>query len=72
MGITTSFSSEILRSAGADLIVESFAQFHSHLAGIFTERCIFDALHRAVLSSTTYKSDSVGGLVEPSQDRSMD
>src|ERR1700678_2216661 len=33
VGITTSFSSQTLRDAGADLVVESFAQLHSHLAG---------------------------------------
>jgi beta-phosphoglucomutase len=33
VGITTSFSSQTLRNAGADLVVESFAQLHSHLAG---------------------------------------
>ncbi|MGA7317828.1 MAG: HAD family phosphatase [Silvibacterium sp.] len=33
VGITTSFPSYTLRNAGADLVVESFAQLHSHLAG---------------------------------------
>jgi beta-phosphoglucomutase len=33
VGITTSFSSQTLRDAGADLVVESFAQLHSRLAG---------------------------------------
>ena len=32
VGITTSFSSQILRSTGADLVVQSFAQLQSHLA----------------------------------------
>jgi beta-phosphoglucomutase len=32
VGITTSFSSQILRSTGADLVVQSFAQLKSHLA----------------------------------------
>ena len=33
VGITTSFSSEALAEAGADLVVESFAQLQSQLAG---------------------------------------
>lgn len=33
VGITTSFSSEALAKAGADLVVESLAQLQSHLAG---------------------------------------
>jgi len=33
VGITTSFSSQALRDVGADLVVESFAQLQSHLAG---------------------------------------
>ena len=32
VGITTSFSSQRLHNAGADLVVESFAQLHSRLA----------------------------------------
>lgn len=32
VGITTSFSSQILRSTGADLIVQSFEQLKTHLA----------------------------------------
>jgi beta-phosphoglucomutase len=32
VGITTSFSSQILRSTGADLVVQSFTQLKSHLA----------------------------------------
>jgi beta-phosphoglucomutase len=32
VGATTSFSSQILRSTGADVVVQSFAQLRSHLA----------------------------------------
>jgi hypothetical protein len=32
VGITTSFSSQILRSTEADLVVQSFPQLKSHLA----------------------------------------